>query len=185
MTPAWVAPTVRATPWLPLGAAGACLAAVSALGLWTGRWPADLLGVAAAAVASALVAGLRDPAADLLAAVPTSAAVRRARRLVLLVPVGTAVWLAYLAAGQRLVPDLGWPVGPLAALTSVGLAVAVWAPARLAVAAGAGVPVAWIAAAWAGSGLGEDVGTVLLVWQHHPWMVTFAAVAALVMGRDR
>ena len=52
-------------------------------------------------MAAAVVVGLRDRAANLLEAVPTSAEVRRARRLTLLVPVGIAVWLAYL-----------WPARP-------------------------------------------------------------------------
>ena len=63
--PAWPC----AWPGCPLVADGA------------GSWPVGLLGIAAAALAAAVVAGLRDPAAALLAAVPTSAAVRRARRL--------------------------------------------------------------------------------------------------------
>ena len=103
---AWLVPTARATAWQPLAAVGVFLGVASALAAHAGRWPISLFGIAAAAVAAAVVVGLRDRAANLLAAVPTSAAVRRARRLALLVPVGTAVWLAYLWPAQALVP---WP----------------------------------------------------------------------------
>ena len=123
---AWVWPTVRSTSWAPLAVVAACLAAVTA---WLDRWPANLVGIAAAAVAAAQVAGLRDPAATLLAASPTSAAVRRVRRLVLLVPVAVGVWLGTVD---------GAVVGMLA-LTAVGVAVSTWAGVPLGVA----VPLAW------------------------------------------
>ena len=83
--------------------------------------------------------GLRDRAANLLAAVPTSAEVRRACRLMLLVPVAIAVWLAYLWPAQALVPWLGWPVGPVAALISTGVALAALIP-RAGLAVGVVVP---------------------------------------------
>ena len=126
---AWLVPTARATAWQPMAAVGVFLGVVSALAAHTGRWPISLLGVAAAAVAAAVVVGLRDRAANLLAAVPTSAEVRRTRRLMLLVPVGIAVWLAYLWPAQALVPWLGWPVGPVLALISTAVAVAAIGPA--------------------------------------------------------
>lgn len=178
--PGWLLPTARATAWSPLLVVGALLVGVSALSVWADRWPAGLLGIAASAVAAAVVAGLRDPAAALLAAVPTPAPVRRARRLALLVPVALATWLAYLAPGQHVVPDPGWPVAPALALLATGLATAVWAGT----AAGVAVPLAWAVAAKGGA-LGQDVSEVVLAWQHHPWIVTAAAVAALLIGRDR
>ena len=145
MTPAWFVPTVRATEWQPLAAVATFLAAVSAVAAYDGHWPVGLLGVA----------GLRDPAGALLAAVPTSAATRRARRLALLVPAGLGVWLAYLGAGQHLVPGLGWPVGPVVALIAGGVAVAAWAPQGSAqTAAGVGVPLIWTAAGRSAGGLG-------------------------------
>lgn len=129
---AWVWPTARSISWAPLAVVAACLAAVTA---WLDRWPADLVGIAAAAVAAAQVAGLRDPAAALLSALPTSTGVRRARRLAMLVPVALAVWLT-TASG---------PVAGLLALTAVGVAVSV----RAGVPLGVAVPLAWVVLAWA------------------------------------
>lgn len=183
MTP-WLVPTARATSWQPMAAVGLLLAIVSTLAAHTGRWPISLFGVAAAAVAAAVVVGLRDRAASLVAAVPTSAAIRRARRLTLLVPVAIAVWLAYLWPAQALVPGLGWPVGPVAALISTGVALAALTPAY-GVAVGVAVPLVWTAAARAAGGLDDDVSSVLFAWQHHPWIVTLAALAALLIGRER
>jgi hypothetical protein len=120
-----------------------------------------------------------------LAAVPTSAAVRRERRLVLLVPAGLAVWLAYLSTGQTPVPDLGWPVAPVIALISAGVAVAVWAPPAAGIVAGVALPIAWASAVPPTGGLGEGVSEVLFAWHHHPWIVTVVAVAALLVGRNR
>ena len=185
MTPAWLIPTARSTSWQPMAGVAVVLTGLSALAVGVGRWPDSLLGVVAAALAAAVVAGLRDPAAALLAAVPTSAAVRRARRIALLAPVALLVWLAYLSAGHELLAAQGWPMGALAALTATGLAVATWAPARVAVSAGVVVPLLWVVAARASHGLDASVAEVLLAWKHHPWIVTAAAVAALLMGRNR
>jgi hypothetical protein len=181
---AWLVPTARATAWQPIAAVGVLLAVVSALAAHNGRWPIGMFGVAAAAVAAAVVLGLRDRAANLLAAVPTSAEVRRHRRLTLLVPVAIAVWLAYLWSAQALVPWLGWPVGPVVALISTGVALAASAP-RAGLALGVAVPLVWTAAARAAGGLDDDVSFVLFAWHHHPWIVTLAAMAALLNGRDR
>ena len=181
---AWLVPTVRSTTWQPLVAVATCLGVVAALAAATGRWPLGLLWMVAGTVAAAVVAGLRDRSAALLSAVPTSAAVRRARRLALLAPVGVAAWLAYLWSGQVLVPGLGWPVGPVVALISSGVAAAVWAP-RAGLAVGVAVPLAWSAASRITQGLDKNVSEVLLAWQHHPWLVTVTAGAALLMGRER
>lgn len=184
MNPAWVAPTARAVPWQPLAGVAACVVAVTAVAALVGSWPVGALGIAAAALAAAVVAGLRDPAASLLAAVPTSAARRRARRLALLLPVGAAVWLASIAAARLWEPGVGWSLGALAALTATGLAVVTWAPDALAVEAGVATPVLWYAASWPG-GLDGGVADVLLAWQHHPWIVTAAATTAFLIGRNR
>ena len=128
--------------------------------------------------------GLRDRAANLLAAVPTSAEVRRTRRLTLLVPVGIVVWLAYLWPAQALVPWLGWPLGPVVALISTGVALAALAP-RAGLALGVAVPLVWAASARAAGGLDDDVSFVLFAWHHHPWIVTLAAMAALLIGREQ
>jgi hypothetical protein len=185
VTPTWLLPTARATSWQPMAGVAVAMTGVSVLAGGTGRWPASLLGIVAASLAAAVVAGLRDPAAALLAAVPTSAAVRQARRVALLAPVALLAWLAYLSAGPELLAAHGWPIGMLAALTGTGLAVAGWAPAGAAVSAGVAVPLLWLAAGRASHGLDASVAEVLLAWQHHPWIVTAAAVAALLMRRNR
>jgi hypothetical protein len=129
---AWMWPTARSICWSPLAVVAACLGAVTA---WLDRWPADLVGVAAAAAAAGQVAGLRDPAAALLSASPTPAAVRRARRIVMLLPVALGVWLA----------TVDGPVAELLALTAAGVAVS----SRAGVPLGVAVPLAWAILAWA------------------------------------
>lgn len=168
---AWVRPTLLSISWAPLAAVIACLTAVSALAALADGWPVGLLGLCAAAIAAALAAGLHDPAEALLAAVPTSPAVRRGRRLLALVPVGLAVWLGWLAIGHRWVPGLGWPVAGFAALGVVAVAAATWGPTWL----GAGLPLAWAALALAAG----------LDWELHAELVILAAAAALWTGRNR
>lgn len=185
MTPAWVVPTARATPWTPVTGVAVCLAAVTAVAAYVDSWPVAVLGIAAAALSAAVVAGLHDPAAALLAAMPTAASVRRARRLCLLVPVGLALWLAYVGAGRQWEPGVGWSLGTVAALATTGLAVAVWAPPRAAVESGVAAPLGWYAVTQAGGSLTGEHAEVLFAWQHHPWIVTVAAVAALLIGRNR
>lgn len=182
---AWVVPTARAIDWLPLATAAGLLTGLSGLAAYTGHWPAAMLGVAAGALAAATVAGLRDPAAALTAALPTSATRRLARRLALLVPVAAASWLAVLWPGQTAVPDIGWPVAPLLALLATGVAVAELVPSPGALVLGAAVPLAWTAAARIGTHLDQQLAEVLLAWQHHPLIVITAAVAALVWKRTR
>jgi hypothetical protein len=172
-------------PWQPLAGVAACLVAVCALAAGLGSWPVGVLDVAAAGLAAAVVAGLRDPAANLLSAMPTSAATRRTRRQVLLVPAGLAIWLAYLGAGHLWAPDLGWPVGAFMALVATGSAVAVWAPERIAVEAGVAAPLVWLALARVGTSLDPQYAQALFAFEHHPWIVTAAALAALLMGRNR
>lgn len=185
--PAWLLPTVRATPWGPLVGVTAALAVTATLSTYGGRWSPGLVGIAAAALAAALVAGLHDPAAALLSAVPTSAAVRRARRLMLLLPAGLATWLAYEWAGQRLDPAAGWSLGALAALTATGLAVAVWAApgTGTGIAAGVAAPMIWLGATRAGGSTDGVAAEVLFAWQHHAWAVTAAAGVAFCLGRNR
>jgi hypothetical protein len=182
--PAWVVPTARAIPWTPLMVVAACLAVITAVAAHAGMWPVVVLGIASAALAAALVAGLRDPAAALLSAVPTSPARRRARRQALLLPAGLVVWLLSVWAARQWESAVGWPIGQLAALTATGFAVAAWAPARISLEAGVAAPLLWYAAARAG-GLGPDPAELPLAWLHHPWIVTTAALAALLIRRER
>jgi len=168
---AWVRPTVRAVDWAPSAVAAGCLALLTTLTRWDDTWPAGLIGLAAASVAAGTVAGMRDPAANLMAAMPTSAAVRRAQRLTLLVPVGLGLWIAWIAVGHHWTPELGWPLLGLVALTTAGLAVSVWAPLPVAVA----LPLLWVVAARAGE----------FDWELRPGLITVVALAVLWAGRDR
>ena len=183
--PAWAAPTVRATPLTPLVAATAVFLVVGALVELSGEPAGRLLALAAAGAAAALVAGLHDPAAALLEAVPTSASSRRAHRLALLVPLAAVLWLGLLGAAH-LADDWtsGWPLGPVSALAAVGIAVAVWAPAGSQAAWGAAAPMAWFALAHVVTPSGSAEGALAL-WQTHPWTVTAAAVAAITLGARR
>ena len=181
----WLVPTARATTWQPLAAVASGLAVTSAVAVVVGTWPVELLLVASAAVAAAVVAGLHDVAAALLSAMPTSAAVRRARRLALLLPAGLIIWLIYMVVGRQIEPGLGWYLGPVTALTGAGLAVAAWTPTENPVAAGVAVPLAWVAASQLLMGLDTAAADVLLVWQQHPWLVTVAAGTALLLRRER
>lgn len=183
--PDWLPPTAKAVPWQPLAGVAGCMVAVVALATVRDAWPVGVLDVAAAGTAGAVVAGLRDPAADLLSAVPTSAARRRARRLLLLVPAGLGMWLAYLSAGNLVSPDVGWPLGPAVALMATGCAVAALMPDRRAVEAGVTAPLLWIALARAVNGLDGPVPEALSAYREHPWLVTAAALTAMTIGRNR
>ena len=129
---AWVWPTARSISWTPLAVVSACLAAVAA---WQDGWPPGLVGIAAGALAAAQVVGLRDPAAALLAALPTGPVVRQSRRLALLVPAAALMWLATVR--EAILGEL--------ALTAVGVGLAV----RCGVPLGVAVPLAWAVLAWA------------------------------------
>jgi hypothetical protein len=181
----WLVPTFRATSWRPLVGVAVALAAAGGLVLAFERATVSLLGIGAAALSAALVAGLRDPAAALLAAMPTSNAHRRARRLVLLVPAGLALWLAYVWVSNLADPAVGWPVGPAIALSATGLGVATWAPERIRVEVGVAAPLLWYAVARTTAEVDGIAGDVLAGWHQHPWLVTAAAGAALVIGRNR
>jgi hypothetical protein len=131
----WIRPTARTISWAPLIAVAACLAAFALLPAYDGVLPDSMTGIAAAAVAAAVVAGTYDPAAALLSASPTPVIVRLARRLLFLLPTGLGVWML----------TVGGTLFGLLALTVVGLAVSVKAGVPL----GAAVPLAWTALAWA------------------------------------
>ena len=171
--PVWLTPTVRSISWWPLVAVASCLAGISLVTYAADYWPVKPLGIAAAGLAAAVVAGFRDPAASLLAAVPTSLAARRARRLALLLPVQVAIWLTWLVIGQRWTPGLAF--GGLVGLTAAAIAATVWAPERIALATGVALPLGWVISARAGG----------FVWDQHSGLVTLAALAALWTGRNR
>ena len=176
-----VVPTARALRWAPpAGVAGLLLLVVGLAGS-TGR-PADtVLAIAAAGLAATVVGGLHDPAAALLAPVPVSAMRRRVLRLGLIGVPALVLWWALVS----LAPTTAHAgPGPLLALAACGVAVAVWAPGRVAVLLGAATPVAVLAVdrvAPAGSTVAEVLGW----WLTDPWWVLGAATLVCVAGRRR
>lgn len=183
--------TGRATPWTPLLASAGALAVLGTAVTASGERPSQLYALGAATVAAGALAGLQDPAASLLEAVPVSAARRRGQRAVLLAPVAMSLWALLLAAASR--PsgaDSRWPIGPVAALLLSGLAVATWAPRAWAVAAAAGTPLAWFVL---DRFVGQTDGLVgsavsawtLSAWSLHPWGVAATAGAAVLAGWRR
>lgn len=179
---AWVVPTARATTWSPLLGCALALTALSiaTAGVDAGR--SGLLGIAAAALAAAVVGGLHDRAADLLAVVPVSEVRRRARRLLLLVPAAAGAWGAYVAA-EQLHGTPGWPLAQPCALLASGLAAAAWVPGAAGLGAGAAVPLGWAFTAVAAPE--GTVGEVLFAWQFHPWSACLAAVIVGLLGVAR
>jgi hypothetical protein len=174
-------PTARAVRWTPVVVASVLLVG-AALAVRASARPSDLLlALAAAALASMVVAALHDPARDLLAALPVSAMQRRVLRLALVGGPVLGAWTTLVVlAGTA--SDTTW-TGSLLALSATGVAVAVWSGPRTGVALGAAVPVLWFALDRAvPGGLGSDaVG----LWRTDPWLV--AATAGLVcwLGRHR
>lgn len=173
------APTARSIRWLPyivlcVGLLAVALLAGSADG------PVDaVLAVATAGLASAVVAGLHDPAADLLTAVPVSEMRRRALRLSLLGAPGLAVWW-----GVTALADGSAAVGPVVALTVSGVAVAVWVPVRRSVRCGAGAPLAWLLLDRLAAGSGV-LGDVAGWWRTDPWPVVAVALLMCVARSRR
>jgi hypothetical protein len=146
----------------------------------------QLTGLAAGGLAAAVVAGLHDPAQDLLAAVPVGAGRRRLHRLLLLVPAMLVAWvvltaLADLASSGE---DGEWPLGAVLALAATGVAVAVWAPEGARPAAGVAAPLAWVAADRMASGDGV-VADVAAAWHTTPWPVATLASVAVAAGWQR
>jgi hypothetical protein len=185
--PAWARPTVRATPLAPLAVAAAAFVLLGTVVLVVDGSPEPLLPLAAAATAAALVAGLHDPAASLLAAMPASPARRLLHRLALLVPLTLLVWAGMLAAAQLAAPDWrsGWPFGPVTALACTAVAVSVWAPKATNAAWGAAAPMLWFALTRVVGDPGGVVGALLWAWVSDPWVVVAVALAAGVAGARR
>jgi hypothetical protein len=184
---AWLVPTARATSWWPILATTCLLFIAGTLLRAIGASPAWLLNLGAAVLAAALVAGLYDPAASLLAAMPTSAARRRLRRLLFLTPAALAAWAGLVGLARLTTPDwpFGWWIGPAAALATTGLAVAAWAPPDWQVVAGVAAPIVWYAVSQVSGDPGNLIGEVATAWEHHPWVVAGAATVLAIGGRDR
>lgn len=172
-------PTARAIRWAPAGAVAGLLLAAAALARAADR-PADIVvAIAAAALAATVVAGLHDPAADLLAAVPVSTMQRRMLRLVLAGAPALALWSLL----DVLTPSQVFGPGPLLALTACGLAVAVWTPPRRAVVLGGATPVAlFVAQQVAPAGSASDVAAW---WLTDPWWVLAGASLLCLAGHRR
>lgn len=151
--------------------------------------PPTLVGMASALLVATALLGLDDPARDLLAALPTSPARRRAHRLVLLVPVLVGVASALLAVAHRLdlvTATVASGTASLAALVAWGLAagrlVERWRPELVAPVA-AGAPITWVLAA-AALPVDGAVGDLAHAWAAQPWgWAAAGAVAWLVAGR--
>jgi hypothetical protein len=176
-----VRPTARAIAWTPVLAVSVGLLSIAALLRLADR-PVDVvLGVGAAATASALVFALDDPAARLLAPLPTSAMTRRLLRLALVAAVAVPSWLLVAA----LLPGDGLGLLPLLALTSTGVAVATRLRPGVSVAPAAAAPLLWVAAGQLVGGALGIVGDVATLWQTHPAYVAAAGLALVVAGRHR
>jgi hypothetical protein len=175
-------PTSRSVRWSPVAGVTAVLLAVLLVAR-TAQRPADvLMTIAAAALASVVVASLHDPASDLLAALPVSAMQRRILRLLLVLAPALLAWAVLVVVAP---PSLGaTSPGPLLALAAAGAAASVWSPARRAVLVGATVPVAWFALDMVvpvDGVLADAAGW----WRTDPWPVVVVALGALAAGRRR
>ncbi len=184
VAPLWQAalPTARAIRWVPLVGVTALVLPVLVLARTSQRPVDQLLAVASAALACAVVGALHDPAAFLLAAVPVSVMRRRLLRLALVLLPALAIW-GVLTSVSHASPGAGSP-GPLLALPAAGVAVGVWSPAHPAALVGAFVPVLWFALDMTvpGSGVLADAAGW---WRTAPQAVVAVALAALVVGRRR
>lgn len=175
-----VVPTARTVRWRPAAAVAGVLVLVAVLTSYDGR-PADtVMALAATGLAAIVVAGLQDPAADLLAPLPVSTMRRRVLRLALVGGPAVGVW--WLLTALTTTAGSSGP-GPMLALAGCGVAVAVWAPPGRAVLIGACTPVALFTLQ-----LAPTVGAVSEVlgwWRTDPWWVLCVALAVCVAGRRR
>jgi hypothetical protein len=182
-------PTARTTAWSPVLAATAGLLVVAVL-LRLADDPdhtvlrlgaaQTTLRLGAAAVAAGTVFALHDPAAVLLAALPTSAMTRRLLRVGLVAAVVLPAWL--LVAG--VLPGPGNGLLPLLALTTTGLALATWLPAGP-VALAASAPLVWVAVSELLGDVLGPAGTAAAWWHTRPLLVVAVACGCLVAGRHR
>lgn len=185
----WLVPTARAVAWRPLAVVVPTLAVALALAHSAGAAsvPPMLLGVALALLVAAALLGLDDPARDLLAAVPTNLARRRAQRLALLGPAAVGATVGLLVAGRQLdlaADPVGSGVASAAALSAVGLLAGRIAERwrmELLAPVGAAAPIAWVlvAAALPVEGV---LGEVANGWAERPWPWALAATTAWLLA---
>jgi hypothetical protein len=172
-------PTARTIRWWPVAAVVTALTGLLLLARSAGRPTDVVLLLGAAALASTVVGALRDEAGGALQAVPVSVMRRRVLRLGLVGGPVLLVWWALVTLGT----SAGPATGSLLALAACGTAVAVWAPDRWAVLAGAAVPVLWFALdRVAGQGVAGDL---LGWWRTAPWPVLALALACCAAGSRR
>lgn len=174
-------PTVRAIAWAPLLAVSASLLGVAALLRASDARPGPTLVLGAAAMAAAAVFALRDPAAALLAGVPTSAMARRLLRVGLVAAVALPAWLVV----TLVLPGEGAALAPALALAVTGVAAATWLGGEAAVGPAAAVPLLWAGTGELLGDLAGPVGDALSWWRTEPWYVVAVALALLVLGRHR
>ena len=147
-----------------------------------------LLGLAAAALAAAVVAGLRDPAASLLAAMPTSGA--RSSRPPARDARCSRPGDVALLPGAPGTSSSRWPAGRSARRgpdrRRAGRRGLGAGRRRLGhrSAAGVAAPLLWWAVGQV-DGLDPDVAAYVLAWQQHPWLVALLGAAARGAGRNR
>ena len=135
--------TAHALRWRPLVAVSGVLLAAALLSRTSDRPAGALLAVTSAALASAVVAGLHDPASRLVAATPLSRALRRLVRVALVTAPVLGLWSLIVSVVGA--PDHLRSPAPLLALAASGVAAAAWAPERYGVLLGSMVPVLWFA----------------------------------------
>lgn len=170
-------PTAAALSWSPvLGVSLVVLAIAAGVDAQSDR-PAALATLGGAAVASAAIAALYDPAHRLLAPVPVPAVDRRLLRIGLVALVAVPV----LAVVRELSPAPEGVWAPTLALVLTGLALATWLPGERRTLVAAAVPTAWASATRL---LGDSAGA-LDVWATHPRLQATAAGAAVVAGWHR
>ncbi len=145
-------PTLRATPLRPMVAVTAGLMAIAFVASWRSARAPDVFGVGIGALAAALVLGLDDEANTMLRSSPTSALVRLAHRLAILVP-GLLAASATLIVADRFLFAERSPLpsaSAFAALVATGIAVEVWFGRRrpeMAAEGAATFVMAWVLAA--------------------------------------
>ncbi|MET1058534.1 MAG: hypothetical protein ABWX84_02990 [Nocardioides sp.] len=174
-------PTTRAITWAPLVAVGGLLLALGTVLRLLDGPPGPVLVLGAAAMAAALVFSLRDPAAPLLAAVPTPLIVRRVLRLALVGAVALPLW----GLVATMLPGDGLALAPGLALTATGVAVATWLPIDRDVSVAAAVPLFWASATELLGGVGGVAGDALARWATDPWWVVAVAGLLVALGRHR
>lgn len=178
MNAAWLRPTLRLAPWAPLAAATGVGVAVGQLLTAADAGPvAPVAALLAGAMAAAVTIVLDDRCAALLAAVPTGAGTRLARRLLVLVP---AVLVGWRLVAISLADAPG--VAAVAALASASVAVGLLAGRRrpeLSFAAGAAVASGWPVAPLVTPPALES--TIATLWIDRPGPVVAVAVLAAVV----